>query len=536
MPTETIKRFVVFTNDLNFSVRTGIRGILDAFGDVSVDVLVHQPKRKPSQLVRSQFRNIKKHGISWIPYQAKGIGSRTFFRDKPHVAGQGSRPGGRYEIEEMINDGRVRVTVSPTVNGRAAQRLLEELSPDLGLSLGAPILKERVFGIPRLGTINLHKGKVPEYRGMPPAFWEILNGETSVGCTVHKVLKTLDSGPVWAEGEVPIEAYSTPAGIGVRLDTLGNKLLVDGIRRIQDGLGYVREQKGPGNTNSRPPLPLERKLLRSLSDKEGTRGNAQRRKDLLLTGYSSVRATGRMLKPTPSREKVAVLLYHRVNDALRDSVTVGIERFDQHMAYLKRHWSVVSLRDVVQGNVETDSRRPLVCVTFDDGYRDNYDYAAPILVKHRLPATFFVCTGNMTHQRPFEHDIEKGVLGLPNMSWDQAREMQDDGLDFGSHTVNHTNMGQTTSDQARTELVESRETLRNELGHKDFLFAYPFGGQLHITPQVIDMVRETGYMCCCSAYGGGANKQPLDKFNILRTGINYNFSLPALRARINGWK
>jgi len=223
-----------------------------------------------------------------------------------------------------------------------------------------------------------------------------------------------------------------------------------------------------------------------------------------------------------------------VNDALRDNVTVGIERFDQHMAYLKRYWPVVPLRAVIRGEVEPVRRKPLVCVTFDDGYRDNYDYAAPILLKHRLPATFFVSTGKLTHQAPFDHDIQKNVIGLPNMSWDQVREMQSAGLDFGSHTVNHVNLAQVTLDEARYDLIESRETIRRELGHEEFLFAYPFGRRTDISAKALDLVRESAYLCCCSAYGG-VNDQPMDMFNILRTGVNYNFSLPALRSRLSGW-
>ena len=120
------------------------------------------------------------------------------------------------------------------------------------------------------------------------------------------------------------------------------------------------------------------------------------------------------------------------------------------------------------------------------------------------------------------------------MTWDQVREMLRDGLDFGSHTVNHANLARISLDAVESELVKSRETLREELGQEQFLFAYPFGKQSDITPEVRALVRETGYACCCSAYGG-INVGTLDLFNILRVGVNFNFSIPALQARLNGW-
>ena len=534
MTAEPIEKIVVFTADPNFSVRSGIRAVLDAFDSVSVHVLVHRPKRRKSRLIRNQFRNLKKHGIAWIPYQAGDVCARVLYRNEPTAACGPLRPGSRFTLDSLVASGRVQVIEFPSVNGEAAQRLIEDLSPDLGLSLAAPILRERVFAIPRLGTINLHKGRLPDYRGMPPAFWEIKDGQSTVGCTVHTVEATLDTGPIIAEAEVPIEAYSTPNGMRVALDTLGNRLVVEAIEKIRDGARSVRPQTGKGRTNTRPPLGVERKLGRELAAKEGTAGVMRSVKDAVFNGFCLAAGAKRRVLPTRTPPPVAVLLYHRVNDALRDGVTTGIERFDEHMAYLGRHWPVVPLRAVIRGEVDAPRRGPLVCVTFDDGYRDNYDYAAPILIKHRLPATFFVSTDKLTSQTAFDHDLEKLGSGLPNMTWDQVREMQSEGIDFGSHTVNHVNMGRIAPEHAKMELHDSRETLRAELGQDEFLFAYPFGKPEDITPQARELTRQAGYVCCCSAYGG-INVGTLDPFNILRVGVNYNFSLAALRSRLNGW-
>jgi methionyl-tRNA formyltransferase len=59
---------------------------------------------------------------------------------------------------------------------------IRDFAPDLGLSLAASILKESLFSIPHLLTLNLHKGRLPGYRGMPPAFWKLRNGSNVLRC------------------------------------------------------------------------------------------------------------------------------------------------------------------------------------------------------------------------------------------------------------------------------------------------------------------------------------------------------------------
>lgn len=534
MPKNELEKLVVFTGDPNFAVCKGIGDILDNFENISVHILLHKPERQIGRLVRNQFRNLKKHGVRWIPYQTYDIISRLSRRPEPTDDVWAKRPGNRYRLNELVSTGRVEVTPFTSVNGDAARSLLDQISPDLGISLAAPILSLAVFQIPRLGTINLHKGKLPDYRGMPPAFWEIRDNQNAVGCTIHQVEAKLDTGPIISESEVPIEKYSTPNGLRVHLDTIGNELLISAIQQMNKGEPKPRPQCGKGRTNTRPTLRLERQLLKDLAVKERTSGPKHQAKRFFFTAYSLIKETLQHVRPHRTNPTVIVLLYHRVNDELRDNVTIGIEQFDWQMNYLRRHWPVIPLRALARDEIEYSGRRPLVCITFDDGYRDNFDYAAPILLKHRLPATFFVSTNKITDQTPFEHDLKKLGRGLPNLNWDDARVMQRHGLDFGSHTANHANLAKIDLNEARTELVDSQETLRNELGQTEFLFAYPFGRKSDITPEATDLVRKTGYLCCCSAYGG-TNSGNFDKFDIRRIGINYTFSLAALRSRLNGW-
>lgn len=82
--------------------------------------------------------------------------------------------------------------------------LIKNAGADLGIVFGTNIIKESVFGIPRLGSINLHQGLAPYYRGGPPVFWELFNDEKEVGLTVHFVATKVDTGDIVLQKTVPL--------------------------------------------------------------------------------------------------------------------------------------------------------------------------------------------------------------------------------------------------------------------------------------------------------------------------------------------
>jgi peptidoglycan/xylan/chitin deacetylase (PgdA/CDA1 family) len=233
-------------------------------------------------------------------------------------------------------------------------------------------------------------------------------------------------------------------------------------------------------------------------------------------------------------QRVSVLCYHRVNDTLKDNVTLPVESFEQQMAFIKRRYQLASVNDIVAGRVDRASERAIVAVTFDDGYLDNYENAVPVLKKHRVPATFFVCTGLMGTDRGFHHDLERLGVALPTMTWPQLREMHADGFEIGSHTVSHVNLAKIGEAEARRELVEARDALRREIGIEEAAFAYCFGGRGDITPARRALVKELGYTCCLAAFGG-TNEGPIDLYDIKRFGVNWRMSAAPFQARIEGW-
>jgi folate-dependent phosphoribosylglycinamide formyltransferase PurN len=102
---------------------------------------------------------------------------------------------------------------------------LRSLRPDLGVVFACYRLQRSLFSIPRLGTLNLHLGKAPEFRGSSPGFHELLAGVTEVGVTVHRVDDGLDSGPILLQRTFPLDPV--PAGDPIHyLNSLQREVLI----------------------------------------------------------------------------------------------------------------------------------------------------------------------------------------------------------------------------------------------------------------------------------------------------------------------
>ena len=454
------------------------------------------------------------------------------WRRLPSVSG--SPPGAQYSASAVLRLPSVTYIRVADLHSEDVLAQVRAFGPDLGVSLAAPILRAPLFEIPRQGTINLHKGKLPDYRGMPPAFWEFVNGELEVGCTVHRVDRGLDTGPVLVERTLPRLHYSTVRGMQLALDELGVQLICESLRLLREATVIWKSQNSGGRTHSKPTLRQEAAMRKRLSD--DSRLQLKRVcKEVFFWNYVRLARplAGRFLG-WRKRQRVVVLLYHRISDELRDSLTVGIEQFDTQMDWLARHHQVVGIADIIRGNVPRNVARPVIVVTFDDGYLDNYEHAVPILLRHQVPATFFVSTGIIGTTDGFPHDLKRLGKALPTMTWDHLRHMRDLGFVIGSHTVTHLDCGSASMDAVRRELVESRDILKRILGLDEVFFAYPFGGRENMNPAVLQMVKEVGYAGCLSAYGGCV-RGPIDPYNIERPGIGANHTMLAFRAVLEGF-
>jgi peptidoglycan/xylan/chitin deacetylase (PgdA/CDA1 family) len=210
----------------------------------------------------------------------------------------------------------------------------------------------------------------------------------------------------------------------------------------------------------------------------------------------------RALASRSLRGRALVVALHRVNDVnAGDGLTLGTTDFDTYCRFFADHCDVVPLGEIVERLERGAALDRQVAITFDDGYRDNYENAAPVLARHGLPATFFVTTGFIETDVVAPWDRE---LPVPPgwMSWEEVRKLHEWGFAIGSHTIDHVDLGRVGEDAARRQLSGSRAMLRERLGVDSDLFAYPFGGRDNMTDENRSLVRELGFRCCASCFGG----------------------------------
>jgi peptidoglycan/xylan/chitin deacetylase (PgdA/CDA1 family) len=226
-----------------------------------------------------------------------------------------------------------------------------------------------------------------------------------------------------------------------------------------------------------------------------------------------------------ARRGALVVGFHRVHDA-PDSrgLTTSIAMFERHCRFFRRHFRVVPLRDIVEKLERGIAPNGELAITFDDGYRDNFENAAPILEKLSLPATFFVVTRWIGTDVVAWWDQEDGVRH-PWMTWDDVRSLHGRGFAVGSHTRTHANLGRISGPEAEDEIRGSRIELQNRIGAPVDLFAYPYGGRDNVTEANRSLVRAAGYRCCCSGVAG-VNRAGTDPHHLLRIPISPWYESP----------
>jgi methionyl-tRNA formyltransferase len=234
---------------------------LRALAAVRSVALVTAPYSRRRLSLREKIRNV--YGTEGIP----GV-ARTVLR---RMSGSGT-------VRDAEDLARSSATLDPgiarfhfaSLHSPECVARLATLSPDLGLVVGTYILKESVFGVPRLGCINLHSGKVPEYRGSAPGFWELYNAETKVGVTIHRVTSTLDAGDIVLQATAPLDP--APRMDPIRyldeyrqevLWPLGARMLLQAVTQIADGRDrWCPQDHARARTHPRPDYAAVRELRR----------------------------------------------------------------------------------------------------------------------------------------------------------------------------------------------------------------------------------------------------------------------------------
>jgi methionyl-tRNA formyltransferase len=167
-----------------------------------------------------------------------------------------SHPLEEIALQRSLQRISARIHFVPDIHAQKVLEQVRALSPDLGLIYGSPILKPELFEIPSLGTLGIHHGKVPAYRGNKTTFWAMYNGEPAAGVTIQKVNRGLDTGNIVKTGEVSTHgrAYQD---VVQELETLGLDLYMQAILEVKHGTAQYKPQSGEKGKLYRNPKPVD---------------------------------------------------------------------------------------------------------------------------------------------------------------------------------------------------------------------------------------------------------------------------------------
>lgn len=275
-------------------------------------------------------------------------------------------------------------------------------------------------------------------------------------------------------------------------------------------------------------------------------------------------------------------MYHRVleeYDQIIDDIDAA--QFTQQMETLAEYFNVLSLDEALNQARSGRMEPGAVCITFDDGYRDNYDVAFPILKALDLPATFFIASGYLGDGIMWNDVVIESVrntslseLDLTELSFgkcpvsstqqkvelvravisswrnksldernklslilkqiaqvgegkrimmtnDEVLEMSNSGMEIGGHTVNHPILTSATSEEARNEIQNGKNELESIIGKPLKYFAYPSGRIAKDYDQNhVKMVKDAGFLAAVTTNDGVVNNAS-ESFELPRVSIDH---------------
>ncbi len=221
------------------------------------------------------------------------------------------------------------------------------------------------------------------------------------------------------------------------------------------------------------------------------------------------------------RGRLFIIFYHRIAETTgRDfRLCTRPENFKEHLKYLAGRFNIVSLDEMLHYiEKQIYPEQDTVAITFDDGYRDNYTNAFPLLGKYNATAAIFVATG---------------FIGKEMMLKDsQIKEMAEAGITFGAHSVTHPCFSLLSAQQAKTQILDSKLKLEVILKKPVEYFAYPYGCEHDFTSETVGLLKEADFKCAFTTVKE-KNLMGSPKFFFPRKGIP-DFSLPAFAAKMEG--
>ena len=290
-------------------------------------------------------------------------------------------------------------------------------------------------------------------------------------------------------------------------------------RMAQAASALIRARYDIRNT-ARRYTGFYRNLARQKRFRRGTR-------DVVRAG------TGRLLS-RPGKEKpgtLRVLMYHRIAcDPGEDILAVTPFSFFEQMRWLKEEgYRVLPVGEALGHLSEGSLPEGAVSITFDDGYRDNFTEAFPVLSRFGFSAMVFPVTGFVRGEG--EHPrYRRSPVPVPYLTVDQIRQMKASGIEFGCHTHTHALLPGISDDQAKNEIRQAKKLLEDWTEAPVEVFAYPNGA---FREGHFPLLEQLGFRGAFSVLPG-VNRRETDRWILKRTEISGRDSLRDFMHKMRG--
>lgn len=240
-----------------------------------------------------------------------------------------------------------------------------------------------------------------------------------------------------------------------------------------------------------------------------------------------------------STHTIPVLMYHHVRPG-GGMIATTPEHFAEHLEWLVRHgYTALSADEFARHLREGGAPRRSILITFDDGYLDNWVYAAPLLQRFGLKAVIFIVTQwigqggvrprmgqglrlpDSPDHRECEQRIQQGHSDDVMLRWSEIQAMRAEGLiEFHSHTHTHTRWDLSQPDdknvRMKDELAQSRASLARHLGEASSHLCWPQG---YFDPDYVQIAQQAGFRTLYTTQAFGRNRPGSDPLNVYRFAV-----------------
>ena len=239
--------------------------------------------------------------------------------------------------------------------------------------------------------------------------------------------------------------------------------------------------------------------------------------------------------PRSSQPGIPILMYHSVREGSSDprpyfETNVSPQIFRRQMQHLRdAGFCALGLQQASERLQAGSDSEKLIVITFDDGYRDFYDTAFPILAEFQFTATVFLMTG-------YTNESSARFKGIECLTWNQVRELRSLGVSFGSHTVTHPWLASLGRKRVEEEVVTSKRTIEDETGATVRSFSYPYAfpeTEHAFGRQLREILEDNGYENGVTTILGTANARS-DRFFLPRLPVNRWDDSAFFQAKVEG--